>query len=149
MLFNTCTDILRNTLLLPAASRSPCRLCSGAEGRQRGSEEGAHNAGFWWVPVLARCSRAHAEPDQPWVVSAANSQLKKDHALKGGTERHQCTTQHTLAEIRWIKACEPLCFHCHCFTSPLWSQADVARSEVGSVTLALRLLQLTRAHCTF
>lgn len=113
-------------------------------GTQRGVLVGAR-AG----PMLASPHWAIPYGNPALGCVTANSQLKKDHALKRGTERHQCTTQHTLAESRWTKACEPLRLHCHCFTSPLWSQADVARSELGSVTLPLRLLQLTRAHCAF
>lgn len=144
MLFNTCTDILGNTLLLPA-SAAHCTRCAVGWRQQGGDTQGA----LWWVLVPAwLTSPGWAEPHSN-PGSADNFQLRKGHALTRGTEKHQCTMQHTLAEIKWMKACKPLHIRCHCFNGPLWSHVDVTRSKMGSITQLHHLLQLIRARHTF
>lgn len=142
MLFNTCTDILGNTLLLPASATHRTRCTVGR--RQRGGDTQVQSGG---------CSY---QPDS-WARADVNPAVTQGQHTTSSWERamHECRTlRNTNAPCSacWLKLNGLRLanhFRCPCFNGPLRPHVDVARTKIGNITLLPHLFQLIRARRTF
>lgn len=128
----------------PCFSHTPHTLHCGTKAEGRG-----HTSAVWWVLLPAWLMSPCRREPRSNPGTAHNFQLRKGHAWMQDTQKHQCTVQRMLAEIKWTKACKPLHFRCPCFNGPLRPHVDVARTKIGNITLLPHLFQLIRARRTF
>lgn len=152
MLFNTCIDILGNTLLLPFPR---CVLCAGsapaAGRREPGGSLGARRkqagSGRGDADTHQGSLRPHcAKPCDNRAPGLVGGQLP---AEKGPRAEGSSDTQPSICWLKSNRLANLSTSVSTVSTALLWFQMEITRSKLGSMALLPCLFQLVRAHQAF